>query len=204
MRSKLVLAALLALGVLPGRAQVAPTVKISGIPLGVGGGLSDYDTDYYRPDVPHWSGRMTGASVWVDYTVFHGLGVEVEGTSIFGGNPKPSVPAGLTAYGKLKEESVQGGLIYKYRPVHKVRLFAKMIGGIAKVDFPDTDPYYTEEDAGMFTAGGGLEYPVWRTLFVRGQYEYQWWRGFRAAENLNPSGFTIGATYYLRGIHKHL
>ena len=47
MRSKLVLAALAVLTSLPVMAQVAPAVKISGLPLGVGFGLSDYNTDYY-------------------------------------------------------------------------------------------------------------------------------------------------------------
>ena len=48
MRSKLVLAALFTLTSLPAMCQVAPAAKIGGLPLGVGGGISDYDTDYYR------------------------------------------------------------------------------------------------------------------------------------------------------------
>jgi hypothetical protein len=204
MRSKLVLAALLILSTLPVFSQVAPAAKISGLPLGVGGGITDFDTDYYRPYIPYWSGRMIGISAWGDYSVFHGLGVEVEGTSIFGNKPTPHDDFGRTIYGSLKEESIQGGIIYKYHPLHGIRPFAKVLGGVGRIDFPNVDPFYTQENSALFTVGGGIEYKVWRTVFVRGQYEYQWWPGFRSgSQSLNPSGFSIGATYYLRGVHRH-
>ena len=205
MRSKLVLAALFTLASLSGMAQVAPAVKISGLPLGVGVGFSDYDTDYYRPDLPYWSGRMTGVSAWADYSLFHGLGVEAEGTYLFGGKPKSFLPAD-EIYGSLSERSIQGGLIYKYHPIYKQRLrpFGKFVGGVGRIDFPETTPFYTYENSGLFSAGGGIEYRLWRTVAVRGEYEYQWWKDFRQGnQSLNPSGFTIGATYYLRGIHRH-
>jgi hypothetical protein len=203
MRLKLVVAALLTCGTLPILAQVAPAVKVGGLPLGVGGGFSDYDTDYYRPDLPFWSGRMTGASAWADYNIFHGLGVEAEGTYLFGNKPTPFLPPSEIR-GSLSEKTIQGGLIYKYHPVFKLRPFAKILGGEGKVDFPSTNPFYTSENSGLISAGGGIEYRLWRTVFVRGEYEYQWWKDFRSnSQSLNPSGFTIGATYYLRGVHRH-
>ena len=83
---------------------------------------------------------MIGISVWGDYSLFHGLGVEVEGNSTFGGKPRVVVPTGFTAYGSLKEESIQGGIIYKYHPIYHVRPFAKALGGVGKIDFPSIDP----------------------------------------------------------------
>jgi opacity protein-like surface antigen len=204
MRSKLVLAALLTLSTLPGFSQVAPAAKIGGLPLGIGGGISVFDTDYYRPYLPYWSGRMTGISAWADYSIFHGIGIEVEGNSTFANKPTPKVPTGDTVYGSLKEQTIQGGFIYKYHPVFHVRPFVKALGGAGRVDFPSLNPYYTSEDSGVFSVGGGIEYKLWRTVFLRGQYEYQWWKGFRSgSQSLNPNGFTIGATYYLRGVHRH-
>jgi hypothetical protein len=205
MRSKLVLAALFTLTSLPAICQVAPAAKISGLPLGVGGGISDYDTDYYRPFIPYWGGRMVGISAWADYSIFHGLGVEVEGNYTFAGKPRVVVPTGDTAYGSLKEQTIQGGIIYKYpHPFYGLRPFAKALGGAGRVNFPSTDPFYTSEDSGLYSIGGGVEYKVWRTVFVRGQYEYQWWKDFRSGtQPLNPSGFSAGATYYLRGVHRH-
>jgi opacity protein-like surface antigen len=203
MRLKLVLAALLACGTLPVLAQVAPAVKIGGLPLGVGAGFSDFDTDYYRPDLPEWSGRMTGASAWVDYSITHGFGVEVEGTTIFGGKPTPFVPPDEIR-GSLKEESIQGGVIYKYHPVFKLRPYGKFLGGVGRIDFPSTNPFYLYENTGVLSASGGVEYKLWRTVFLRGEYQYQWWLDFRSgSQKLNPSGLTVGATYYLRGIHRH-
>ena len=73
MRSKLVLAVLITLTTWPAFSQVQPAVKVSGLPLGIGGGLSDYSLDY-------GSGRrMIGVSAWADYNLFHGLGIEAEG-----------------------------------------------------------------------------------------------------------------------------
>src|SRR5580698_6782787 len=81
MRLKLVLAALISLSTLPVFSQVAPAVKIGGLPLGIGGGLSDYSLDWGP------GRRMIGASAWADYNIFHGVGIEAEGTTIFADRP---------------------------------------------------------------------------------------------------------------------
>jgi hypothetical protein len=204
MRSKLVLAALFSLTTLPVIAQVAPAAKISGLPLGVGAGISDYDTDYYYPDLPYWSGRMIGVTAWADYDVFHGLGVEVEGTSLFANKPTPYTDTGVKTTGNLKEQTIQGGIIYRYHSVYRVRPFVKVVGGVGSIDFPSTNPFYTSETSGLFSAGGGIEYKLWRNLYARGEYEYQWWKGFRSgSQPLNPNGATAGVTYYLRSVHRH-
>jgi hypothetical protein len=203
MRSKLVLAALLTLATLPAFSQVGPAVKISGLPLGVGVGIVDYDTDYYRPYLPDWSGYMIGVSAWVNYPVFRGFGVEAEGTSIFANKPHAVAPAGEVIYGSVKEETFQGGITYKFHETHKIHPYVKAMGGIGRVNFPNIDPYYTSENAGIASASGGIEYRAWRTVFLRGEYQYQWWSGYRGGTGFNPAGPTIGATYYLRGIHRH-
>ena len=204
MRSKLVLAALITLSSLPAISQVAPAAKVSGLPLGVGGGISDYDTDYYRPNISYWNGRMIGVSAWADYSLFHGLGIEAEGNITFAGQPPTYAPDGETIYGTLKEETIQAGIIYKYHPVLHVRPFAKALGGVGRIDFPSVNPFYTQENSGLYSIGGGIEYKAWRNVYLRGQYEYQWWNDFRSgSQSLNPNGFSIGATYYLRGVHRH-
>jgi hypothetical protein len=122
MRSKLVLAALITLSTLPVFSQVAPAVKISGLPLGVGGGISDYRSRLRS------GRRMIGASAWADYNLFHGLGIEAEGTSIFA--DKPDV---LT---RMKQETIKGGAIYKYHPIFRFRPYAKGLVGLGSIDFP--------------------------------------------------------------------
>ena len=145
---------------------------------------------------------MIGVSGWADYNIFHGLGVEVEASTIFSGAPKPRAIA--PTYGTLKQQTIQAGILYRYRPIFKVRPFIKGLGGLGKVDFPSTNPLYTSESSALYSVGGGLEYRVWNNFHVRGQYEYQWWKSFRSgSQSLDPNGITIGATYYLRGIHRH-
>jgi opacity protein-like surface antigen len=189
MRSKLVLAALLILSTSPLFAQVAPAAKIGGFPLGIGAGLSDYSVDYGP------GRRMLGASVWADYSLFHGLGVAVEGTSIFADKP--------SALTRMRQDTIKGGAIYRTRPHFGIRPYAKALIGIGSIDFPSANPLYTHDTYTMWAFGGGAEYKVWRTLYARGDYEYQFWDQYHGPNFLNPNGFTIGATYYLRGLHKH-
>src|ERR1035441_7194948 len=80
MRLKLVLAALCLTAALPIFSQVAPAATEGGLPLVVGAGFSDYNTD--------WSGRLAGATVWADWNFYHGpsflhgFGIEVEGRDL--------------------------------------------------------------------------------------------------------------------------
>lgn len=189
MRSKRVFAVLFFLCALPAFGQVAPTLKVSGIPLGVGGGLSDYSLDYGP------GRRMEGFSAWADYSIFHGLGIEAEGTTIF-----LNKPSSLT---RMRQDSLKGGLIYRARSYWKIRPYAKALMGIGSIDFPSNNPLYTHDTFTVEALGGGLEYPVWHTLYLRADYEYQIWNQYHGPYSLTPNGFTLGATYYLRGIHGH-
>ena len=189
MRSKLVLAALISLLTLPVFGQVAPAVKISGLPLGVGAGISDYDLDYGP------SRRMIGVSAWADYNIFHGLGIEVEGTSIFADRP--------SALTRMRQDTIKGGAIYKTRSYFGIRPYAKFLGGVGSIDFPSRNPLYTHDTFTVYATGGGAEYKIWKTLYARGDYEYEFWPKYFGRHTLDPNGFTIGATYYLRGIHRH-
>lgn len=205
MRSKLVLAALIFLTILPVYGQVAPAAKIGGLPLGVGVGLIDYDTDYYYPYIPYWSGRMVGVSAWGNYDIWRGFGVAVEGNEIVGGAPTPKDihnPSPIFYGGPLKEQTIQGGIIYRYHRIFHVRPFIQAMGGEGKVSFPNEDPFYTEETSPLYSIGGGIEYHAWNNFFVRGQYEYQAWKGYRSNSPFHPAGGTIGVTYYLRGLHR--
>uniref|UniRef100_E6QJQ3 Outer membrane protein beta-barrel domain-containing protein n=1 Tax=mine drainage metagenome TaxID=410659 RepID=E6QJQ3_9ZZZZ len=189
MRSKRVFAVLFFLSTLPVFGQVAPTLKVTGIPLGVGGGLSDYSLDYGP------GRRMEGFSAWADYSIFHGLGIEAEGTTIL-----LNKPASLT---RMRQDTIKGGLIYRSRPFWKIRPYVKGLIGIGSIDFPSNNPLYTHDTYLVEALGGGVEYPVWNTLYVRGDYEYQIWNQYQGPRALNPNGFTIGATYYFRKTHGH-
>ena len=193
MRSMLVLAAvifLLSLPGLPGLSQVAPAAQsVSGLPIGVGAGLTDYSLDYGQDR------RMLGASVWGDYSIWHGLAVEAEGTFIFADRP--------SSISRMQQNTVKGGLIYKYNTVFRVRPYVKGAIGLGSIDFPSRNPFYTHDTYTMYAFGAGLEYQAGRRVYLRGDYEYQLWQNFQGRNTLNPNGFTLGATYYFRGIHRH-
>jgi hypothetical protein len=173
----------------PVQGQVAPTVTISGPPLGIGGGLSDYYLDYGQ------GRRMLGLSGWADYEIFHGLGMEVEATGILFDKP--------STLQRMKQESYKGGAIYRARAFYGFRPYGKALIGIGNIDFPSNDPLYTHDTYVVTAFGGGLERRVWNTVFVRGDYEYQMWHNYMGPYNLTPNGFTIGATYYFRKVHTH-
>jgi len=199
MRSKLVLAALLTFLTPSVFAQVAPAVKIGGLPIGIGGGLSDYDTDYGK------NLRMLGLSAWGDYNIFHGVGLEVEGMSIFADRPSDLCPTDQkrTTICQMKQLSIKAGVIYKAPRFHGLQPYAKFLGGVGEIYFPTHDPSYTQDAFTTYGAGGGLEYKVWRNLAVRADYEYQFYEQYLGKNPLTPNGVTVGATYYLRGVHRH-
>jgi opacity protein-like surface antigen len=197
MRWKLFLAALFTLLTSPAFAQVAPAVKISGLPIGVGVGLSDYDTDYGA------SLRMLGVSAWADYNIFHGVGIEAEGMSIFADRPSSLCTSGPRTICQLKQNSIKAGVIYKAPAFHGLHPYAKFMGGVGEIYFPTHNFFYSQDAFTTYGAGGGVEYKIWRTLSARADYEYQWYEQFLGKGTLNPNGVTIGATYYLRGIHRH-
>lgn len=178
-----------ALSSLPAMAQVAPTARITGLPLGVGGGFSDYSLDYGQ------GRRMLGVSGWADYDLWHGLGVEAEVTAI--DFDKPSTLQ------RMSQNSFKGGAIYRARPFWGFRPYAKALIGIGSIYFPSNDPLYTHDTFVVEAFGGGVERRVWNTVYVRGDYEYQLWNQYFGSNNLTPNGFTIGATYYFRKIHGH-
>ena len=189
MLSRLVLAALLTLASLPGFAQVAPAVTVGGLPLGIGAGFSDFSVDYGT------GRRMIGVSVWADYNLFHGLGLTAEGTSILGDKPAALV--------RMRQDTIQGGVVYKTRPIFRVRPVLKYMAGIGSIDFPSDVPNYTHDTYQIASAVAGGEYHLTHNVFAHAEYEYQWWHDFRGSHSLNPNGFTIGATYYLRGVHRN-
>jgi len=171
-------------------AQVAPAVDVRGIPLSVGAGVSDYSLDYGP------GRRMIGISGWADYDLFHGLGIEAEGTTIFADKPE--------SLDRMRQDTIKGGAIYKFHPLFLgVRPYAKSLIGLGSIDFPSRDPNYTHDTYTVIAFGGGAEVRAWRKVFVRGDYEYQFWKDYHGPHTLNPNGFTVGATYYFRGVHRH-
>src|ERR1700733_10039623 len=162
--------------------QVAPATNDGGgPPLVIGAGFSDFHTD--------WSGRLGGPAIWINWNFYdgpsflRGFGVEAEGRDLnylrSGGDPK------------LRQDTVGGGPIYTWRRFYKVHPYGKFLIGYGSMDFTTGDPNYTHDTRTGYTPGGGAEYRSFPHIWVRGDYEYQFWTDFFHHHAMNPQGFTV-------------
>jgi opacity protein-like surface antigen len=191
---KLALAALFVIAALPGFSQVVPAAYQGGLPFAVGGGMSDWNVDWGQGN------KFGGATLWMDYfppfrpKVLHGIGVEIEAHDVhFNLNPPPN----------LRQVTVGGGALYTWRHFQNFSPYAKFEMGWGREDFPNRNPLGSkpyQHDVVIYMApGAGLEYRVYRHIWVRADYEYQRWGPIPPAiTSLTPNGFTFGAMFDFR------
>ena len=180
-------AAILTCTAVGARAQVAPAAKVSGLPIAISIGISDYDLDYGHDR------RMEGPVGRVGMHVFHNIGIDVSARSIF-----MNTPTQLT---RMQQNTFLAGAYYDTPSVWRVHPFARFGAGIGTIEFPSRDPLYTRDTYTVYAPSGGIEIPIHGRLSFRAEYEYQFWQKYHGHNDLTPQGFTIGATYYLSARH---
>lgn len=191
LRVSLSLATLFFVAAFPAFSQVAPAASGGGLPLVVGAGFSDFYTD--------WNRRITGPTLWVNWNFYsgprllHGFGIEAEGRDLNYGR------TGSDA--KLRQDTIAGGPIYTWRHYHNFHPYGKFLMGYGSIDFNINAPHYSHDSRTVFAPGGGVEYRVSRNVWVRGDYEYQFWTDFFNHHALNPNGLTVGVSYDFRHAH---
>ena len=187
---KLALFALLFAATLPAFSQIAPAAQERHIPIAVGVGVSDFSLDWGE------GRRMEGITAWVDLGIPHtphflnGLGIELEGRDINWGRPS-STPT-------MRHDTAVGGPIYSIRRFGRFQPYAKYLIGIGSIDFPrlpGSFPSYRHDTRTVYAPGGGADYRVYKKIWVRADYEYQFWPNLFGAHSLNPNGVTFGALY---------
>jgi opacity protein-like surface antigen len=181
--------------------QTVPAAREGGLPIVAGVGISDFDLDYGKDNGSER--RMEGISVWADWNFYHapsllrGLGIEVEGRDINFGRP-----SSLEVYpSKMRQSTALGGVIYTVRHYRNFHPYAKYLMGIGSIDFPAQGPNYTHDTRTVSAPGGGVEYRVYRNIWLRGDYEYQIWPKLFGPNSLTPNGFTVGASYDFKHFH---
>jgi opacity protein-like surface antigen len=187
---KLAFIALLVTTVMPVYSQVSPAATQGGVPIVIGGGYSNYSIDWGPGQ------RMQGYSAWVDYypnrlpAVLNGLGVEGEGHAIDFARRVP----------RMRQDTAVAGPIYSWNRYRNFRPYVKFLIGVGSIDFPPPPgyPYYSHDTFSVYAPAGGLEYHVWQHIWIRGDYEYQFWHHTFGNSDLTPTGFTIGASYDFR------
>ncbi len=194
MYGKLVLATLFLAATLPASAQVTPSSQQSSVPLVVGVGFSNFNTD--------WSGRLSGATLWADWnfnqgpSFLQGFGIEVEGRDLNYGRSSGAPK-------NLRQDTLEAGAIYTLRHYRNFHPYGKFIAGLGSIDFQHITPTYSHDTRTVWASGGGVEYRAWQNVWVRGDYEYQFWTDFLHHHALNPNGVTIGVAYDFGHIHAH-
>ncbi len=176
-------------------AQAAPAGMQNRLPFVIGAGFSRYNLDYGH-------GRsMIGPSAWFDWNfleapnLLSGLGIEIEGHAIDYDHP--------TGLPTMRQDSIEGGAIYTWRHFRNFHLYGKYLAGLGSIDFPylPGETTYVHATRTVLGPGGGIEYRAYRNFWIRGDYEYQFWRNHFAGRDLNPQGFTIGVSYHFGHPH---
>ena len=177
-------------------AQVVPAATQNRLTWAAGAGLSDYNPDWNQ-------GRLYGGTAWIDYTpnwvpsVVHGIGLEAEGRDLNYGRSSASP--------NLREDTIMGGVIYSWPHYRNLRPYGKFLAGYGNRDAEGYDLRRYHDSRNILGWGGGLDYRVYRSIWVRADNEYQHWPDMRFKESHNvitpigpmhPNGFTIGALYH--------
>jgi opacity protein-like surface antigen len=177
-------------------AQTVPAATESNLPLAVGAGFSGYN-----PDFGH--GHLQGGALWIDYFPnqvpqrLQGLGIEIEARDL-------SIGRSSTQPANLREDTAEGGLIYSWRRFHNVHPYGKFLMGFGNTDYEYGALARRGHDSRTITVvGGGADIRVFKRIWARADYEYEFWPDFFKVTNpggvMTPQGFTVGVLYRFGG-----
>lgn len=177
----------------PALSQVASPVRRGGhegLPFRVGAGYSNYATDYDK------GGRLGGPAVWVDFDVpkmpedWSGLQLEVEARDLNYTRHDVADP-------KLRQYTFAGGINLAWRYDPAFHPYVKFLVGVGNESFgtQSHSPGYTHDSRTFYAPAGGVDVRLHKRLWVRGDYEYQFWPDFFNHHTQNPNGVTIGLFY---------
>lgn len=166
--------------------QVIAPAESHQLPISVGAGFSEFYTD--------WSAYESGPAAWLDWnfysapSVLNGFGIEIQGRDL------NYIRTGDVP--NLREDTIGGGAIYTFRkiPIRNFHYYGKFLIEYGSIDFMGT-PGYNHDTRTVYAPGTGIEVRAWHNIWVRGEYEWQFWPHFPLQHALNPTGLTIGATY---------
>jgi len=187
MRAKLAVAVAVLLVSIPSLAQVQPAAgKLSRVNLSAGAGMDYWSGDFQKGDINRW-----GPAAWVTATIWHCLGINVEGHSmIIGGNQAASHYKLFIGEGGLMCTMGYWG---RFQPIYKGEL------GFASLSQPGNGTGHFHSNYSTWALGGGVEYHTWGHWWTRVDYTYDAIPNFRGTtglnHTLNPRGITFGETY---------
>jgi len=183
---------------IPASPQAKPAAELKHPQILVGAGFTDFENGMNYD-------RNESSAEWVDWkpnlglSVLKGLGIEGEFRQ-YNYEQIGSKVLHQTTYG--------GGPIYTLLRFPNVRPYVKFLINDAVMDYDNVwvKPVVITQSSWMtWSPGAGVEYRAWGNLWVREDYEYQFWRiNIKPGDTnfLNPNGFTIGVAYDLGRPHR--
>jgi hypothetical protein len=191
MSAKMAVAVAVLLASIPGFAQVVPAAggrKMSlPVNFSAGAGMDYWSGDWGHSDINRW-----GATGWATATIWHCLGINVEGHSmILGGNQIASNYKLFVGEGGLMCTMGYWG---RFQPIYKAGL------GFASLSQPGNGTGHLHAMYGTWAIGGGVEYHMWGHWWTRVDYTYEAIPNFHSSNTnqnhtLNPQGISFGETF---------
>lgn len=181
-----VLLALVTSFALPVHPQSPPAAKGHPPSLQVGAEASAFNTDAITHPVEY------GVGLYADFDVLPFLGLEGEGRTIQ-----------FNEQDHLRQDALLGGARI-FKQWQRARPYGKVMLGLGSADFPAgtlaRNPHQQHDTLPVGVLGAGLDYALKPRLWVRADYEYQFWHGYgRSTEGgtgfLNPWGVSVGISW---------
>lgn len=200
----LVLALFLVLVPTRALAQAPPAATEARLPLAIGAGFSAFNPDNRYNE----HGHLLGAALWIDYSpnrvphMLRGIGVQLEARDLNYGRSS-------TEPLNLRQDVASGGIIYSWPGLRNLRPYGKFEMGFGNQDYGpagNPEPYRVHQTRTVTSVGGGLEIRAAHSVWVRVDYEYQFWPDFYPPSKPayhTPQGFTVGALYHFSRPHFH-
>lgn len=187
MQLKLVSVALIFAAATAAFSQVHPAAQSTPLPFTAGLGFS-----YFAAD---WSGYEAGPVIWGDWnpTFFRGFGLEAEARDLNFARTG-DVP-------NLREDTIGGGPTYTIRHFHNVHFYGKFLISYGSIDYNGNIPGATShhETRTVSAPGAGGEFRIWSNVWIRSDFEWQYWPQLGHGNYLNPRGATLGVAYDFGG-----
>ena len=190
MGAKLAMAVAVVLVQIPSLAQVQPAATKGGLPVNfsAGAGMDYLSGDWKNGDINRW-----GSCAWATATIWHCLGVNVQGPSqlIVGGNQAASNYKLFVGEGGLMCTMGYWG---RFQPIYKGEL------GFASLTQPGNGTGHFHSTYDTWALGGGVEYHTGGHWWTRVDYTYEGIENFHSPtanqnHTLNPRGIAFGETY---------
>lgn len=153
----------------------------------LGAGMDYWSGDYGGKNINRW-----GPAAWATATIWHCLGINVEGHSMdIGGNDNASNYKLFVGEGGLMCTMGYWG---RFQPIYKAEM------GFASLTQPGNGTGQLHDTYRTWAIGGGGEYHLWEHWWMRVDYTYDAIPNFHSGitnknHTLNPRGLAFGVTY---------